>query len=145
MVWLGIDDTDGPDRGCTTDLFDRLIADLSIHDPSADICDVRLVRCWPMAPERTRGNGAVACQIRTGLALDEISAWAIEWFRAQEPWPDECSPAYILSENQLHPNLYWNAVRGYVNADDVFSELKALGVYTWTPVSYTHLTLPTKA
>ena len=135
MVWLGIDDTDGPDGGCTTDLFDRLITDLSIHEPSADICDMRLVRCWPMAPERTRGNGAVACQIRTTLTLDEISAWAIEWFRAQEPWPDESSPACILSENQLHPTLYWNAVRGYVNADDVFSELEALGVYTWTPRS----------
>ena len=135
MVWLGIDDTDGPERGCTTDLIDRLIADLSIHDPDVYISDVRLVRCWPMAPQRTRGNGAVACKVDTTLTIDEISAWVIEWFQGQEPWPDESSPACILSENQLHPTLYWNAVRQYVDAGEVLTTLETLGANIWAPRS----------
>ncbi len=135
MVWIGIDDTDDPDGGCTTDMFDRMIVGLLESDPEAQARDVRLVRCWPMAPERTRGNGAVACRVQTAWTIDKVMSWCIKWLEGEKPWRKGCSPACIVSVKQLDPSLYWTAVRRYVNADDVHALLDTEDVRAWTPLS----------
>ncbi|MDB2367708.1 DUF1743 domain-containing protein [Candidatus Poseidoniales archaeon] len=62
MGWLGLDDTDSLKGGCTTEVLFRLLNDLpddvSFRTP-------RLVRLWPFARQRTRGNAAVAVELIT--------------------------------------------------------------------------------
>lgn len=62
MGWLGLDDTDSLKGGCTTEVLFRLLNDLpddvSFRTP-------RLVRLWPFAKQRTRGNAAVAVELIT--------------------------------------------------------------------------------
>ena len=59
-IWIGLDDTDTANYGCTTATFDDLINSIS-HLPDFQILERRLVRLWPFAERRTRGNGALSC------------------------------------------------------------------------------------
>ncbi len=58
MGWLGLDDTDDLSGGCTTEVFHRLLNSLN-----AIVEETRLVRLWPFAPGRTRGNAALAARL----------------------------------------------------------------------------------
>ena len=73
MVWVGLDDTDSLSGGCTTNVMHRMIKYLRTCDDS-DLWEVSeypsLVRLWPFAQRRTRGNAAVSVEIR---CLDENS------------------------------------------------------------------------
>ena len=60
-LYIGIDDTDYPEGGCTT-WTSQLLAKI-IEEEGAKIIERRLVRLWPFAPRRTRGNGAVCLVI----------------------------------------------------------------------------------
>lgn len=62
MGWLGLDDTDTLSEGCTTFSLHLLISKLPEH---VDVGEVRLVRLWPFARQRTRGNAAVAVELTT--------------------------------------------------------------------------------
>lgn len=60
MGWLGLDDTDTLAGGCTTLVFHQLLE----HLPSyVSIRETRLVRLWPFAKKRTRGNAAMAAEL----------------------------------------------------------------------------------
>ena len=60
MGWLGLDDTDTLAGGCTTLVFHQLLE----HLPSyVSIRETRLVRLWPFAKKRTRGNAAMAADL----------------------------------------------------------------------------------
>lgn len=62
MGWLGLDDTDTLNDGCTTYTLHRLLNAL----PEGVIAGTpSLVRLWPFAEHRTRGNAAVAVQLST--------------------------------------------------------------------------------
>ena len=56
--WIGLDDTDEREHGCTTYDFNDLLNTLTKSD--IQIGDARLVRLWPFAPQRTRGNAALS-------------------------------------------------------------------------------------
>lgn len=61
-LYIGVDDTDGPDGMCTTYLMTRIVeenTDLLAGYP-------RLVRLNPNVPFRTRGNGALSIKAGTG-------------------------------------------------------------------------------
>ena len=62
-VIIGLDDTDHPTSGCTTDCFDDLLNRLSSSEHEFTVVSRRLVRLWPFAPRRTRGNGALSAVI----------------------------------------------------------------------------------
>jgi tRNA(Ile2)-agmatinylcytidine synthase len=62
MGWLGLDDTDSLKGGCTTEVLYRLIQSLPQH---VGVGQARLVRLWPFARRRTRGNAAVAVELST--------------------------------------------------------------------------------
>ena len=62
MGWLGLDDTDSLDEGCTTYTLHKLLEGLPNHVQATSL---RLVRLWPFAQQRTRGNAAVAVELRT--------------------------------------------------------------------------------
>ena len=62
MGWLGLDDTDNLKEGCTTYSFHLLLESLP---DSVTIKTPRLVRLWPFAQHRTRGNAALAVELET--------------------------------------------------------------------------------
>ena len=62
MGWLGLDDTDSLNGGCTTEVLFQLLKDLPEY---ASYSNPRLVRLWPFAQRRTRGNAAVAVELTT--------------------------------------------------------------------------------
>ena len=62
MGWIGLDDTDSVEGGCTTWEFHLLLSE--IEESGFEINNApRLVRLWPFAPERTRGNAALSAEI----------------------------------------------------------------------------------
>ena len=56
---IGLDDTDHPDGGCTTFDLNSLMNHLASEIPSFREIERRLVRLWPYAERRTRGNAAL--------------------------------------------------------------------------------------
>ncbi|MEC9161385.1 MAG: hypothetical protein VX919_01175, partial [Candidatus Thermoplasmatota archaeon] len=70
MGWLGLDDTDHLGGGCTTWTLHQLVSSLP---PEVSVAgDPCLVRLYPMAKGRTRGNAALAVELDVRL---EHSAW----------------------------------------------------------------------
>ena len=57
-MWLGLDDTDSLDGGCTTLVFHELLDALP-----CEYGEPRLTRLWPFAARRTRGNAALSVEI----------------------------------------------------------------------------------
>ena len=113
MTWLGLDDTDSLDGGCTTEMFVRLLERIGV-----EFEDPRLVRLWPFAENRTRGNAAVAANLN--ISFDEAvklleGHWS--WLcRRSEPG---ATPCMVLTEEQPDEILYWNAVRMHVEASQL--------------------------
>ena len=78
MGWLGLDDTDSLNGGCTTEVLFQLLKDLPEY---ASYSNPRLVRLWPFAQRRTRGNAAVAVELTTENEEDllkHLDAWWIQ-------------------------------------------------------------------
>ena len=136
MGWLGLDDTDGLGGGCTTHTMYRIITTLVAEGEENDwVVSTRpsLVRLWPFARRRTRGNAAVAVEISCNSDSSEVALCD----RLDELWNDvvipeverngsaisskhsdrvqsEASPAMIWSSVRPDPEWYWRCVRGEV-------------------------------
>ncbi|MBT7937867.1 MAG: DUF1743 domain-containing protein [Euryarchaeota archaeon] len=105
MVWLGLDDTDSLEGGCTTEMFCKLLKRLEVS-----YRDARLVRLWPFAAKRTRGNASVGAELL--CSFDEASElidgqW--NWFLQRCEKTSE--PVLVLSKEQPPEQNYWSAVR----------------------------------
>ena len=119
-VWIGLDDTDNPDSGCTTATFDDLLKYIS-HIDGFEIIERRLVRLWPFAERRTRGNGALACLISCSkesipnleILLSNFFDELVLDLNVEEN--DMTSPALLYSYEELDEDFYWEAVRKKVN------------------------------
>ena len=129
MGWLGLDDTDSLAGGCTTEVFDALLR----HLPKGVTHGVpRLVRLWPFARRRTRGNAAVAVEItadQTDHLMEHLDAWwtthlapldgsmeaSVVSDREQHP----ASPGMVWFEHQPSSVVYKNAVQGLVRLDQL--------------------------
>ncbi len=116
-MWLGLDDTDHLEGGCTTLEFHKLLDSLpcSYSNP-------RLVRLWPFAAQRTRGNAALAVEIDCdeGIIpfLDEYWQSVILPLRGaiapsshddREQHPAD--PGMVLFTEQPTADYYWRTVR----------------------------------
>ncbi|MBT3772471.1 MAG: DUF1743 domain-containing protein [Euryarchaeota archaeon] len=156
MGWLGLDDTDGLSGGCTTHTFHKLISLLAKDTNAAGedwkwrvSSNPRLVRLWPFAERRTRGNAAVACEIilfgeedamidegrvnesETALLkrLDElwkgvVLADAERYGGASESHHDqrqqsEASPGMLWLKQDIDNKKYTMVVRGEVKLTDI--------------------------
>lgn len=121
-VWIGLDDTDNPDSGCTTATFDDLLKEISQIE-NVEIIERRLVRLWPFAERRTRGNGALACVIdcpkKSLLFLEELLSNFFNQLLSELEIDENSltSPALIFSFKELDENFYWEAVRQKVDLD----------------------------
>ena len=130
MGWLGLDDTDHLGGGCTTKTLDLLIQGLP---RDVDIGEIRLVRLWPFAKQRTRGNASVAVEINCqdeNKLLNHLDAW---WDEKISPLAGEISstenydrqqypadPGMVWFSSQIPSvEFYYNTVRREVNIDEV--------------------------
>ena len=123
-MWLGLDDTDSLDGGCTTLVFHELLNALP-----CEYGEPRLTRLWPFAARRTRGNAALSVEIFTD---EKIVPWLDKyWTEKIEPLKGEIA-ASIHSDREQYPSdpgmtlfleqpdekHYWKAVRGEVEILD---------------------------
>ena len=130
MGWLGLDDTDTLSEGCTTFSLHLLISKLPEH---VDVGEVRLVRLWPFARQRTRGNAAVAVELTTENEHDLLRFLESYWNNElqalagavvlDEHNQREQSPAdpgmVWFSESPPPSNFYQKAVSSEVKMKDV--------------------------
>ena len=126
---LGLDDTDHVDEGCTTSSFDELLSEIQ-EAMNCDILERRLVRLWPFAERRTRGNGALGAIIdipdKDEVFLEKICK---DWFdrlltkvAGYPPSKIPVSPCLAISFDKAPEHWYWDAVRGYVDPENILRE-----------------------
>ncbi|MCI4320762.1 MAG: DUF1743 domain-containing protein [Thermoplasmata archaeon] len=151
---LGVDDTDGPDGGCTTHLLTELIA-LGRSAQLDVVGEPNLVRLNPNVPWKTRGNAALSVTLGhgsgdprevgevggtpvlafargrppTSVERDRFAedAWAL--VRAQSSTAANTDPALVIAEGPLPESLYDRAVTGVVDPRVVDAELRAAGAW----------------
>ena len=116
-MWLGLDDTDSLDGGCTTLVFHQLLESLP-----CEYGEPRLTRLWPFAAQRTRGNASLSVEL---FCDESIVKWLDEYWvnniatlkgevseskhsdRKQYP-SDPGMTLFLDKPDEIH---YWNAVR----------------------------------
>lgn len=117
MGWLGLDDTDTLTEGCTTFSLHQLLSKLPDH---VHVGEVRLVRLWPFARRRTRGNAAVAAHLTTENEPDLLRFLNSYWNEAIEPLAGALASG---EHNQRHqsptdPGMVW--FRGLPSSSDFY-------------------------
>ena len=84
MGWVGLDDTDSLAGGCTTWDMHLLLSEIEAGAAMGGwrlSGPPRLVRLWPHAPRRTRGNAALAAYIEVDDdSVGELNALLDDWF-----------------------------------------------------------------
>lgn len=106
MGWLGLDDTDHLGGGCTTQVFDALLRSL----PSwVKVGQPRLVRLWPFAENRTRGNAALGVELTCEDESKLISILDAYWTSDIEGLEGFVSPSTMSSRVQVtsSPGMVW--------------------------------------
>ena len=127
-----MDDTDHTEYACTTEHFDRLMRILSEKIPSFEIIERRLVRLWPFAPERTRGNAALGA-----ICIVEFEAFSLfenvicDFFNdlckeIESDYPTDGTPpnpCLVYTTDEFPPEWYWSSVRQMVTPSFRIDEL----------------------
>ncbi|RZP11111.1 MAG: DUF1743 domain-containing protein, partial [Candidatus Poseidoniales archaeon] len=137
VLRIGLDDTDHPLSGCTTSTFDKLLSLLNTRIPGISINQRGLVRLWPFAVRRTRGNGALCAKVSIPQNCDaEFRRLCREWFKgvleevANHPSSTTpASPVLLVSEKNLPEKWYWEAVTGHVELKSRLAEIQAEGCW----------------
>ena len=136
--WIGLDDTDEREHGCTTHDFDDLLNHLA--ESGFQVEDSRLVRLWPFAPRRTRGNAALSAIISSGC-LGDLETSLVEWFNSRFTNHESgleihsAQPVLLLTEQRLPESIYWNTVQGFVELSDRITELNEFPHRIWSTQS----------
>ncbi len=133
--WIGLDDTDEREYGCTTHDFDSLIRELQMN--GFVITDPKLVRLWPFAPTRTRGNAALSASIVTD-DRDRLISTLEDWFKTRFDGltigedTHSAQPVLLMTEVQLPESMYWDTVRSFVDLDSRVEELSDYNHHIWS-------------
>ena len=132
--WIGLDDTDEREHGCTTFDFNDLLNTLENSD--IQIHDARLVRLWPFAPQRTRGNAALAASVQCDdvhLLERVLGHWFESKYHTVVVNGEEHSaqPTLLMTSTQLPEKLYWDAVRNHVDLEHRINDLTAFSPRIW--------------
>tara|TARA_B100000700_G_scaffold176312_1_gene194887 strand:- start:146995 stop:148269 length:1275 start_codon:yes stop_codon:yes gene_type:complete len=131
QIRIGMDDTDHVEMGCTTFEFNNLMSILTKKIISFEEKERRLVRLWPFASRRTRGNAALSSLVSIDSnELDEISSlidqWIIELSGRIKKHPKngvQASPSVVLAIEKLPQSMYWEAVTEQVDLKKRLSEI----------------------
>jgi tRNA(Ile2)-agmatinylcytidine synthase len=106
------------------ELSRQLISDID----SAQEIERRLVRLWPFAERRTRGNAALCLLISINATdIEKLYETLQHWI----PEPDNSEienasrPAIVVGLGSAPASWYWETVRGYVALDDRLSSIEA--------------------
>jgi tRNA(Ile2)-agmatinylcytidine synthase len=132
--WIGLDDTDEREQGCTTYDFNDLLTYLSTN--AIKINDARLVRLWPFAPQRTRGNAALSASVQCN-DYDYLERLLENWFNQKyfeisaNPHTHSAQPTLLLTRSQLPEHLYWETVRSYVDLEQRMCEINSVEHRLW--------------
>jgi tRNA(Ile2)-agmatinylcytidine synthase len=136
-IWIGLDDTDEREYGCTTHDFNELLEYLNEYNYS--IIDARIVRLWPFAPRRTRGNAALAACIGCTLEmLDSFESLLDDWFYSRYATEHgtenshSSRPVLLACYERPDEEMYWRTVRGHVRLDDRENEILAVKHRVWS-------------
>ncbi len=130
-IYIGLDDTDHVDIGCTTEKLNHLLLYLELNI-NFEIVSRRLVRLWPFASRRTRGNAALSAVILLDKN-DENKLYNLcnKWFNkllseiSNHPLCiHPASPALIISKTQFPNEIYWETVRGHVKLSSRLLQIK---------------------
>ena len=138
MGWLGLDDTDHLGGGCTTKTLDDLILGLP---ENVSVGELRLVRLWPFAKQRTRGNAAVAVQLNTENENDLLVHLDDWWNEKIKPMQGKITdsvdydrpqfatdPGMVwFSEKKPDDTFYFDAVRREVRLSEIPNAEKSWG------------------
>ena len=130
MGWIGLDDTDSLEGGCTTWDFHKLLTLIEGLD-YVQVKIPRLVRLWPFAPHRTRGNAALSCEIKLPEEnifefIKFLDNWFSKTYSKDGDSLSESHPSLIWSNDQPPESWYWDSVRGYVNPDLRLQDIESL-------------------
>lgn len=154
MVWLGVDDTDSPQGGCTTWVLTEVIREVQREDPRIHLLGPpRLVRLNPNIPWRTRGNAALSARFGRGTGEPKVAGslggrplryhlrgapltpeqtervWEVALrvvLESSDRDQPGTDPTVILAERKLPEDLYWAAVREVVPWQQVRERLLEL-------------------
>ncbi len=142
VVRIGLDDTDHTEYACTTEHFDRLLQVLLENIPSFEIIERRLVRLWPFAPERTRGNAALGaiCSVNYN-SFSLFESIICNFFdelcnEIKSDCPtsgDSPNPCLVYTTNEFPPEWYWSSVRQMVVPS---SRINDLSKFTETTIRF---------
>lgn len=154
LMWIGIDDTDSTDGGCTTYLVKQLIQEFITRGYTI-VRYPQLVRLNPNIPWKTRGNGAIALQITTKslhstMQIGEINTKKIfATTQAQNQDPNyekiqdiietiienhaylndpKTNPGYVLFPTKLDPDIYEQAVHTILTPQQIIQYLKTKNI-----------------
>ena len=131
MGWLGLDDTDHLGGGCTTWTMHQLLSSLP---PEVSVAgDPCLVRLYPMAKGRTRGNAALAVELDVRLNPSAWKNWLEQYWEAHlatlaGQWTPSThasrtqvpsDPGLVWFESKPPPEFYRKAVSAEVGLDAV--------------------------
>ena len=133
-----MDDTDSLQGGCTTEVLFHLIQALPGHVTAGQ---TRLVRLWPFAQRRTRGNAAVAVELNTedeqGLLVFLEHYWGnhilplkgiVQSSRHSDREQFPSDPGMVwFSESISDSNIYREGLRKEVNLQDLPTPTKSWG------------------
>ncbi len=122
MLRIGLDDTDHVEVGCTTKTMDDFLRYMAAN-LEVSIIERRLVRLWPFARRRTRGNGALGAIVDIdSSSFDEFVTASKVWFSKLtemiSTYPStgiQPSPVLVISTDNVPEDWYWNAVRNEVD------------------------------
>lgn len=130
IMRIGLDDTDHPEGGCTTFDLNELSRFLIRNIDSAKEIERRLVRLWPFAERRTRGNAALCLLLSINRQDIELLHEILqEWV----PEPDNSEivnasrPAIVVGSGNAPESWYWETVRKHVSLNDRISSIKSSG------------------
>jgi tRNA(Ile2)-agmatinylcytidine synthase len=155
-MWIGVDDTDGPDGGCTTYVLSEIVA--AARDLHLDLLGYpKLVRLDPNVPWKTRGNGALAARFGHGTgparvvgAIDQRTVHAFDRGRSLRATEEEqlfeaaraavrsgssnapgADPALVAAPRRPSPVVYRRAVAEVVPGKLAREALRAVGGRAW--------------
>ena len=138
MGWLGLDDTDTADEGCTTFSLHALIEALP---NDVKVGTLRLVRLWPYAQQRTRGNAAVAVELSPSNEAEFLLFLDRYWREHLQPLKGNISPAedgnraqsatdpgmVWFSDRTKNSTFYFDAVRNHISLGAIPEATKSWG------------------
>ena len=130
-IYIGLDDTDHVEIGCTTEKFNQFLSYLK-KNIEFELVSRRLVRLWPFASRRTRGNAALSAVLvldknDENKLYDLCNRWFEELLSEISKYPlctHPASPALIISKTQFHKEIYWETVQGHVKLSSRLKEIK---------------------